>query len=230
MFKYSVVLPCYNEVSNIGKLINQIRNSGLPKELCEITVVDDCSTDGTTELVSWLSAIDSGITHIVTEERKGLAESILIGLKESNADFVAVMDSDGMHDPAYLPRMFELALKENSLIIGSRFVSGGSSHGNVYPHLSRFVNLLVQRILKSKVNDQLCGFFVCNRRRLLDMNTNLFVGFGEYFISVVNFFEKSDGMVVELGTIHKVRDGGLRKSRRIRMFFSYISYALWVRR
>lgn len=230
MAKYSVVLPCFNEVTNIGRLIYQIRNLGLSEEICEITVVDDQSTDGTTELVSWLSSIDFGITHIVTKQRKGLAASILVGLENSNGDYVAVMDSDGMHDPAYLPRMFELVLKEDSLIIGSRFVLGGSSHGNIYPHISRFVNLIIQRIMRSQVKDQLCGFFVCNRRKLLNMNSNLFIGFGEYFISVVKFFEKGNSAVVEIGTIHTVRGGGLRKSRRIKMFFNYLTYALRVRR
>ena len=125
--------------------------------------------------------------------------------------------------------MLEQASESRLLVIGSRFVLGGSSHGSVYPHISRFVNFLIQKILRSKVKDQLCGFFVCERNTILEMDENDFLGFGEYFMSVIRFFECRNIPILEIGTIHKVRDGGLRKSRRIRMFFNYLSYAFRIR-
>jgi dolichol-phosphate mannosyltransferase len=226
---FSVILPCYNEVSNIGRLVGAIRNSGFSPQDCEIVIIDDNSTDGTSQLVSRLSDLDPGIQHIVTSNRQGLAKSIWIGINKSQGSYIAVLDSDGMHDPAYLPRMLEQAAKGNSLMIGSRFVLGGSSHGNVYPHISRFVNLVIQKILRSKVKDQLCGFFVCERKIILEMDESDFTGFGEYFISVIKFFERRSIPILEIGTIHKVRDGGLRKSRRIQMFFNYLSFAVRIR-
>lgn len=229
MVIFSIILPCYNEVSNVGRLASAIRNSGFSPKDCEIIVIDDCSTDGTSQLVSRLSSLDPGIQHIITSSRQGLARSIWVGINECKGQYIAVLDSDGMHDPAYLPCMLELAAKSRSLVIGSRFVVGGSSHGNVYPHISRFVNFLIQKILRSKVKDQLCGFFVCERNTILEIGENSFSGFGEYFISVINFFERRGIPIQEIGTIHKVRDGGLRKSRRVKMFFSYLAYAFRIR-
>ena len=230
MLKLSVILPCYNEVSNIGRLLSAIRNSGFSLKDCEIIVVDDCSTDGTSQLVARMSTLDLGIKHVITDSRQGLAASVWIGINECKGEYIAVMDSDGMHDPGYLPRMLEKASTSSSLVIGSRFVLGGSSHGNVYPHISRFVNILVQTILRSSVKDQLCGFFVCERRIILQMDKNDFSGFGEYFMSVIKFFERREIPILEIGTIHKVRDGGLRKSRRVKMFFNYSSYAIRIRK
>lgn len=229
MANFSIILPCFNEVSNIGKLIAQIRNSGLSPKDCQIIVVDDCSSDGTTQLLSMLASPGSGIEHIIPKARVGLAASIRIGIEKSEADYIAVMDSDGMHDPSYLPKMFEISRDNRSLVIGSRFAPGGSSHGNVYPHVSRLVNVMIQKILDSQVKDQLCGFFVCDRESLLQVDKHFFTGFGEYFIAVVHHFEVQGSSIIEMGTIHKVRDGGLRKSKRIRMFFNYLMYSLRVR-
>ena len=229
MTEFSVILPCYNEVSNIGRLVSTIRDSGFSPNDCEIIVIDDCSTDGTSQLVARLSSLDLGLKHVITRSRQGLAASIWIGINECKGEYIAVLDSDGMHDPGYLPRMLDEASKSKSLIIGSRFVSGGSSHGNVYPHISRFVNYLIQKILHSRVNDQLCGFFVCERRTILEMNRNDFLGFGEYFMGVIRFFESRNVPILEIGTIHRVRDGGLRKSRRVKMFIDYLSYAFRIR-
>jgi len=209
--------------------VSAIRDYGFSPKDCEIVVIDDCSTDGTSQLVARLSSLDIGLKHVITGSRQGLAASIWLGINECKGDYIAVLDSDGMHDPGYLPRMLELASKSRLLVIGSRFVLGGSSHGNVYPYFSRFVNFLIQKILHSKVKDQLCGFFVCERRTILEMDENDFLGFGQYFMSVIRFFECRDIPILEIGTIHKVRDGGLRKSRRVKMFFNYISYAFRIR-
>ncbi len=230
MPELSVVLPCYNEVSNIGKLISSIRNSGLGPEDCEIVVIDDCSSDGTTELLSRLAEVDNGLKLNVTKNRIGLAQSIFLGICESSGTNVAVMDSDGMHDPGYLPKMLLIASNNGCLVIGSRFAPGGSSHGNLYPHVSRLVNFVIQRILKSKVKDQLCGFFVCNRSLVLKIDKDNFTGFGEYFISIIRHFERNEIPILEIGTVHKVRDGGIRKSRRVAMLFNYLRYALRIRK
>jgi len=229
MTEFSVILPCFNEVSNIGRLVSAIRDSGFSPKDCGIIIIDDCSTDGTSQLVARLSSLDLGLKHVITGSRKGLAASIWIGINECKGEYIAVLDSDGMHDPGYLPRMFEEASKSRSFVVGSRFVLGGSSHGNVYPHISRFVNYLIQKILHSRVKDQLCGFFVCERRIILEMDESDFSGFGEYFMSVIRFFECRNIPILEIGTIHRVRDGGLRKSRRIEMFINYLSYAFRIR-
>jgi glycosyltransferase involved in cell wall biosynthesis len=193
-------------------------------------VVDDGSTDGTRELLAKMQNNDQNFSLIFTGHRTGLAKSIWLGINSCNSKWVAVMDTDGMHDPAYLSVMFAAALDGSKLVIGSRYVEGGHSQGAIYPRFSRVVNHLVQYIMKSKVKDQLCGFFIADLSEIKKISSDSFVGFGEYFIGLVNHFERNNFPIIEIGTVHRIRDAGLRKSKRFRMLKSYIAYALMAKR
>ena len=224
--KISVILPCLNEVSSMPKLIQSSRAIGWQSEFCELIIIDDGSVDGTRELLSSIALHDFGIKLIFTKTRLGLGGSILAGVLSSRAETIVVMDADGMHDPAYLPIMYTMSKGKNILVIGSRYATGGDSEGAIYPILSKFVNKVIQRLMNSKVQDQLCGFFISSRTELLKISDSKFIGFGEYFISVIRHFEKNQISILELPTIHRVRNSGKRKSKRMRMFISYIRYAL----
>jgi len=225
----SVVLPTLNEVCNIGRIIMDIRNIGLDSKSCEIVVIDDGSSDGTIELVERLLREDRSIILHRNVKRMGLAESIRLGIELSSSEFIAVMDSDGMHDPCYLPRMLQLSKQDQGLIIGSRFVSGGFLNGVLYPRLSRLVNYLIQQMLCSKVKDQLCGFFLCRRNELKEVPARYFTGFGAYFIAVIDHFETKKIPIKEIGTYQEARTKGKRKSKRFKMFVSYMRAAWQLR-
>jgi hypothetical protein len=135
------------------------------------------------------------------------------------------MDTDGMHDVAYLSKMFAAALDGNKLVIGSRYAAGGYSQGAIYPRFSKLVNLLIQYIMKSEVKDQLCGFFIADLIETKKIPAERFIGFGEYFIGLVNHFEKKNLPIIEIGTVHRIRDTGIRKSKRIKMLKTYVCYA-----
>ena len=225
----SIILPCYNEVSNIAGLISDIRRSGWTSNQAEIIVINDGSMDGTSELLTRLLATDHSIKVISPTVRRGLGLSIFDGINSASSELVAVMDTDGIHDPAYLARMVSQLNSTNSMVIGSRYVSGGLMQGAIYPHLSKAMNLLIKSITRSKVNDQLCGFFVARNSNLKEIEENKFAGFGEYFIHVIHHFE-SNYAVTEIPTIHNVRLAGKRKSIRRKMVKTYLHAALMVRR
>lgn len=226
-YRLSVILPCFNEVGSIGYLISNIRSCGLTEEV-ELIVVDDGSTDGTFELISSMREVDANLICVRPSSRRGLGLSILEGVKAARSEIIAVMDTDGMHDPAYIPLMLSKMEKENYLVIASRYASGGAMHGALYPHLSRLMNILVQKITKSKVTDQLCGFFVAEKTMLLKIEKWKFNGFGEYFIYVIKHFE-TFGTVREVPTIHNVRSAGVRKSSRGKMAYTYVRTAIKAR-
>lgn len=228
VYQLSIVLPCFNEVSNIAGLISDIRKCGWSEDQAEIVVIDDGSTDGTAELLARIKEMDRSLTVLKPSTRRGLGLSIYDGIKASQSELIAVMDTDGIHDPAYLAQMFSNSVTTNSMVIGSRYVSGGIMQGAIYPHLSKIMNLIVKLITRSSVNDQLCGFFVAKKEHLLEINASKFNGFGEYFIHVINHFENSSS-VIEIPTVHNVRLAGKRKSVRSKMAKTYLQTAVRVR-
>jgi dolichol-phosphate mannosyltransferase len=227
--KLSIVLPCRNEVGNISQIVNSIRVNGWIESNSEVIVINDGSTDGTTELLSILEKRYSNLKVINTSSRLGLGKSIYLGITESKNENIAVLDTDGIHDPAYLALMLKENLNGFNLVIGSRYTSGGIMVGALYPHLSKMMNKLIKVITNSNVQDQLCGYFIANKKDLLLLQENDFIGFGEYFIRLIHFFE-NNSVVKEIPTTHRVRMGGERKSNRREMTRAYIKTAMNVRR
>lgn len=222
----SVILPCLNEKENIGKLIGEILLLG--EDISEILVIDDGSTDGTDIVVTAWLKMDTRVKLLRTPVRLGLARSIHYGIVQSNSEFVAVMDTDGMHNPVYLKLLGQRAQTAKGIAVASRYVKGGAMKGALYPHLSQIVNRIVKIMTRSSINDQLCGFFVADRKLLCAVPETFFDGFGEYFIRVLGHLEALEVRIEEIGTVHEVRSGGKRKSKRLKMLREYLKTAISV--
>ena len=123
--KTLIISPTYNEIKNIGSLVEQVFELD-PKY--HLLIVDDNSPDGTAVKVKELQ---SNYPNLHLEERPGkagLGTAYLFGFKwalKNHYDNVVQMDADLSHDPKDIPRLV-LALKDHDLIIGSRYVNGVS--------------------------------------------------------------------------------------------------------
>ncbi len=120
-----VVLPTYNERDNLGWVVGRIR-AATPQ--VDVLVVDDNSPDGTGEVADALAAADPQVSVLHRTEKAGLGAAYLHGFRvalERGYDVVGEMDADGSHQPEQLPLLLE-ALRGADLVIGSRWVSGGS--------------------------------------------------------------------------------------------------------
>ena len=163
----SIVLPTYNEKDNIINLIKQILEILKNIENKEIIVVDDNSPDGTYLACKTAFEKNDGIKVLLRKNNKGLANSILDGIKICKGEYIIVMDTDLTHDPKLIPKLTCLA-KEYDIVSGSRFCAGGLMENKIHYFCSFSFNLLLRIILKTQIQDNLGGYF-CIKKNTLDL-------------------------------------------------------------
>jgi dolichol-phosphate mannosyltransferase len=162
-----VVVPTDNERDNLEWLVGRIRSS-VP--WVDVLVVDDGSPDGTGDLGDRMAAADPQVTVLHRATRTGLGAAYLEGFAVALArgyDVVGEMDADGSHQPEQLPRLLS-ALEHADLVIGSRWVTGGSV---VNWPLSRKVlsvggNLYARLLLGMPLRDITAGYRLFRRSTL----------------------------------------------------------------
>lgn len=127
--KLSVVIPCFNELGTIGKVIEAVKAS--PIKNCEIIIVDDCSTDGTISLLK--SRIESEVERVIYHQKnQGKGAALRTGFAAATGDVVIVQDADLEYDPQEYPLLLEPILKGKAdVVFGSRF-QGSRPHRVVY--------------------------------------------------------------------------------------------------
>ena len=162
-----VVVPTYDEADNIGGVIARLR-AAVPE--ADVLIVDDNSPDGTGVVADQLAAGDHQVRVLHRQRKEGLGAAYLAGFAQALAsgyDVIGEMDADGSHQPEELPQLLE-ALGEADLVIGSRWIPGGSivnwSRGR--EALSRGGNLYVRGLLGIDVHDATSGFRVFRSRTL----------------------------------------------------------------
>jgi dolichol-phosphate mannosyltransferase len=163
MPKTIVIIPTYNEASNLAKITSAIYD--LKIEDLEILIVDDASPDGTGQLADQLVLQYPGRFHVMHRAGKlGLGTAYIQGFKWSidhGADYIIHMDADFSHSPGYLPQMLAL-IPDYEVVVGSRYVKGGrlDERWSWYRRLlSWWANSVwVRVILGTKTKDATAGF------------------------------------------------------------------------
>jgi dolichol-phosphate mannosyltransferase len=158
--KAIVIIPTYNERSNIEKLIKEIF-AIIPG--IQILVVDDNSPDGTGELVEHLSQVYKTLHIIHRSGKLGLASAYKEGFAWAlgrNFDYIFQMDADLSHRPSDMVEMLEKAKSSADLVIGSRYKNELRVEGwSIFRiGLSYLANFYARAILGTKIYDMTSGF------------------------------------------------------------------------
>ena len=115
----SVVIPVYNELNTIGRVLSRVASLNLNLEL---VIVDDFSTDGTREILEQLTGIPR-VTVILKEQNEGKGAALRTGFEHVDGDYVVVQDADLEYNPSDIPMLIQPLLKgEADVVYGSRFI------------------------------------------------------------------------------------------------------------
>ena len=166
--KITVIIPTYNEIENLARLVEQILALDIG---AYIIVVDDSSPDGTGELADELAARNGRMKVMHRPGKLGLGTAYTAGFKQAlieGSDVIVTMDADFSHNPRYIPALVAL-IDQHHLAIGSRYVAGGgvtADWGIYRKFLSWGANHFTRLMLGLKAHDCTAGFR-CYRREVL---------------------------------------------------------------
>ena len=158
MPKVSIIIPAYNEAEIIGSVVEGVRSVAASD--WEILVVDDGSSDGTSEAVS-----GSGVRLVRHPYNKGNGAAVKTGLREARGEVVCLMDADGQHDPREIPKLLA-ALQTYDLAIGTR--TGRQSGGLLRWFGNFFYNRLASYLTNHPIHDLTSGFRAACRDKMLE--------------------------------------------------------------
>lgn len=166
-----VIIPTYNEIENISKMIDTVM--ALPDGF-DLLVIDDGSPDGTADAVREKMEIYPGRVHLQTRSGKlGLGTAYIHGFKWALArdyQYIIEMDADFSHNPNDLTHLYHTCKDEGAdVCVGSRYISGVNvvnwPMGRVL--MSYFASAYVRMITRMTLRDSTAGF-VCYRRKVLE--------------------------------------------------------------
>ncbi len=177
-----VIIPTYNEVNNVSRIISSVFSQPLN---IDILIVDDNSPDGTSSLIKKLIKNNKKKLFLLERKKKvGLGAAYVAGFLwgiKKKYDFIFEMDADFSHDPACLSDMVDALKNKTDVIVGSRYKEGINvvnwPLGRIL--LSYSASLYVRVITGMPVKDPTAGYVGYKRKVLesLQLNKIQFVGY-----------------------------------------------------
>ena len=178
--KLLVIIPAYNEESNIDKVISNLKDNFSNYSDFGYVIINDGSTDNTKELPD-----EKKYNHIDLPCNMGLSCAMQLGYKygyENNYDCAIQFDGDGQHDINSLPQLLDPVINgEKDFVVGSRFLHGQSEFKSTI--LRRigisYLSFIIKVFSGCSVNDPTSGFRAANRKAIKYLSANYPVDYPE---------------------------------------------------
>lgn len=216
--KSLIIIPTYNEIDNIEKMIKTLFEK-YPQ--ISLLIIDDGSPDGTAEIVKKLQTQNTNLNLIQRRGKLGLGTAYIAGFRwalERNFEYIFEMDCDFSHDPDAIKDLLEAA-QSNDLVIGSRYIDG-----------IRIINWPFERLLLSygasiytrfitgiDILDTTGGFKCFTKKALLALDLDKIISNGYSFQLEINYKIWSKGLRVKEVPIifYERRDGQSKMNNSI---------------
>lgn len=211
-----VVVPTYNESSNIRELVTRFFRY---VDDVHLLVIDDDSPDGTAEICKTLQPSYPNLLLVQRKGQRGLGRAYLAAFDYALAkgfQIIGEMDADLSHDPAYVPRMLSLA-ESADVVIGSRYIrDGGTINWQIRRMLlSWLANKYAAKLLRIPAHDLTSGFRLYRRETLEQMQLNRVHSTGYSFqVEILYRAYMAGATVVECPIIFYDRSLGASKLAR----------------
>ncbi len=161
--KLTVLVPCYNESATIGTVLRAVRASAVPR--IELIVIDDCSSDGTRELLE--GELRPLVDQLILQPRNaGKGAALGAGLTRATGDIVVVQDADLEYHPSEYPKLMQPILDGSAdVVYGSRFVGGGPHRVVYFWHMigNKVLTLLSNMLTNLNLTDMETGYKMFRR-------------------------------------------------------------------
>ena len=178
IYKLSIIIPVYNEQKTLCDIVDVVASVDLPLEK-EIVLVDDCSSDGSRELIeNDIQGNGFSLQKVYHEVNQGKGAALRSGFKAATGDIVIIQDADMEYDPNEYPRLLAPIIDGRAdVVYGSRFVGSGPHRVHLFWHMvgnriltlvsNMFTNLNLTdmetcyKVFRKSVIDNLC---ICENR------------------------------------------------------------------
>jgi len=169
--KISIIIPCYNEINTIEKIIDKILlQEAFDKE---IIVIDDNSTDGTRDLLKSIKGKYNKL--IINSKNYGKGYSIKKGISNATGDIILIQDADLEYDPSDYERLIRPIILDNAdVVFGSRFAGAEERRVLFFWHSlgNKFLTLLSNMLTNLNLTDMESGYKVFKSDVIKNINLN----------------------------------------------------------